>query len=82
MFELIFLWLIIHQFVKSVVFLALLHKKSVVNSKLKTMIENKRNNKMGEDVHGEIKLIRKVNWVKMWYDLVSGRRFFFLLSCC
>ena len=41
MFELIFLWLIIRQFVKFVVFLALFYKKSVVNSKLKIMIEKK-----------------------------------------
>ena len=41
MFELIFLWLIICQFVKFVVFLALFYKKSVVNSKLKIMIEKK-----------------------------------------
>ena len=80
MFELIFLWLITHQFVKFMVFVALLHKKSVVNSKLKTMIEKKRNNKMGEDVNCEIKLIRIVNLVKKWYDLEYGRRFFFLLS--
>ena len=39
-------------------------EKSVVNSKLKTMIEKKRNNKMGEDVNGEIKLIKMVNLVK------------------
>ena len=82
MFELIFLWLITHQIVKFMVFIVLLHKKSVVNSKLKTMIEKKRNNKMGEDVNGEIKLIRIVNLVKKWYDLVYGRRFFFLLSWC
>ena len=44
--------------------MALLHKKSVVNSKLKTMIEIKRNNKMGEDINGEIKLIRIENLVK------------------
>ena len=46
------------------IFIALLHKKSVVNSKLKTMIEKKRNNKMREDVNGEIKLIRIENLVK------------------
>ena len=46
------------------VFVALLYKKSVVNSKLKTMIEKKRNNKMGEAVSSEIKLIRIVNLVK------------------
>ena len=70
MFEWIFLWLIISQFVKFVVFIALLHKKSVVNSKLKIMIEKKRNNEMGEDVRGEIKLIRITNLVKsdmIWY---------------
>ena len=39
-------------------------EKSVVNSKLKTMIEKKRNNKMGEAVSSEIKLIRIVNLVK------------------
>ena len=53
------------QFVKFIVFIALLHKKkSVVNSKLKAMIEKKRNNKMGEAVSSEIKLIRIVNLVK------------------
>ena len=41
MFERIFLWLIISQFVKFVVFIALIHKKSVVNCKLKIMIEKK-----------------------------------------
>ena len=50
MFEWIFLWLVIRQFVKFVVFIALLHKKSVVNSKLKIMVEKKRNDEMGEDV--------------------------------
>ena len=65
-----FLWLITRQFVKFVVFITLFHKKSVVNSKLKIMIEKKRNNEMGEDVHGEIKLIRITNLVKndmIWY---------------
>ena len=32
---------------------------------------------MGEDVLGEIKLIRMVNLEKKWYDLVCGRRFIF-----
>ena len=40
------------------------------------------NNKMGEDVSGEIKLIRIVNLVKKCYDLVYVRRFFFLFSWC
>ena len=56
--------MITRQFVKFVVFIALLRKKSVVNIKLKIMIEKKRNNEMGEDVSGEIKLIRMVNLVK------------------
>ena len=72
MFEWIFLRLITHQFVKFVVFIALLHNKSVVNSKLIIMIEEKkkRNNDIGEDIGGEIKLIWIVNLVKKWYDLV------------
>ena len=64
------------------VFIALLRKKSVVNSKLKTMIEKKNNNKMCEDVSGEIKLIRILNLVKKCYDLVYVRSFFFLFSWC
>ena len=76
MFEWIFLWLITRQFVKFVVFIALLRKKSVVNIKLKIMIEKKRNNEMGEDVSGEIKLIRMVNLVKKWYDLICGEDLF------
>ena len=52
------------QFVKFVVFIALFQKKRVVNSKLKIMIEKKRNNKMGEDIRGEIKLMRIVNLEK------------------
>ena len=40
------------------------------------------NNKMGEDVSGEIKLIRIVNLVKKCYDLVYVTRFFFLFSWC
>ena len=56
--------MIIRQFVKFVVFIALLHKKSIVNSKLIIMIEKKRDNEMGEDIRGEIKLIRIVNLVK------------------
>ena len=35
-----------------------------MNSKLKIMIEKKRNNEMVGDVHGEIKLMRIVNLVK------------------
>ena len=35
-------------------------KKRAVNSILKIMIEKKRNNETGEDVHGEIKLMRMV----------------------
>ena len=50
-----------------------------MNSKLKIMIEKKRNNEMVGDVHGEIKLMRIVNLVKKLYDLVHGRRFFFFL---
>ena len=46
--------MIIRQFVKFVVFIVLLHKKSVVNSKLKITIEKKMSNKMGEDVRGEM----------------------------
>ena len=46
--------MIIRQFVKFVVFIALLHKKSVVNSKLEITIEKKMSNKMGEDVRGEM----------------------------
>ena len=64
------------------VFIALLCKKSVVNSKLKTMIEKKNNNKMCEDVSGEIKLIRILNLVKKCYDLVYVRSFFSLFSWC
>ena len=56
--------MIIRQFVKFVVFIAVFHKKSVVNSKPKITIEKKRSNKMGEDVRNEIKLIRIVNSVK------------------
>ena len=56
--------MIIRQFVKFVVFIAVFHKKSVVNSKPKIMIEKKRSNKMGEDVRNEIKLIRIINSVK------------------
>ena len=56
--------MITRQFVKFVVFITLFHKKSVVNSKLKIMIEKKMNNEMGEDVRGEIKLIRITNLVK------------------
>ena len=56
--------MITRQFVKFVVFIALLHKKSIVNSKLIIMIEKKRDNEMGEDIRGEIKLIRIVNLVK------------------
>ena len=77
MFEWTFLCLIIRQFVKFVVFIAVFHKKSVVNSKPKIMIEKKRSNEMGEDVRNEIKLIRIVNSMQKWYDLVCGRRFFF-----
>ena len=54
MFEWIFLWLIIHQFVKFVVFITLLHKKSIVNSKLKLVIEKKK-----EQWNG---------WRRTWWD--------------
>ena len=37
---------------------------------------------MGEDVRSEIKLITTVNLVKKLYDLICGKRFFFLLSWC
>ena len=75
--------MITRQFVKFVVFIALNHKKSVVNSKLKIMIEKKKwNNETGEDVRSEIKLITTVNLVKKLYDLICGKRFFFLLSWC
>ena len=58
-------------------------QESVVNSKLKIMIEKKKwNNEMGEDVRSEIKLITTVNLVKKLYDLICGKRFFFLLSWC
>ena len=52
------------QFVNFVLFIILFHKKIVMNSKLKIMIEKKRNNEMVGDVHGEIKLMRIVNLVK------------------
>ena len=82
MFEWIFLWLIIHQFVKFVVFITLLHKKSIVNSKLKLVIEKKKEQWNGWRHHGEIKQIRIVYLVKKWYDLVCEKIFFFLLSWC
>ena len=56
--------MITRQFVNFVLFIILFHKKIVVNSKLKIMIEKKRNNEMVGDVHGEIKLMRIVNLVK------------------
>ena len=58
-----FLWLIISQFVKLVVFITLLHKKSVVNNNLKIMIEKKN-----EQWNGW-----KGTW---WDDLVSEKIFF------
>ena len=56
--------MITRQFVNFVLFIILFHKKIVVNSKLKIMIEKKRNNEMVGDIHGEIKLMRIVNLVK------------------
>ena len=56
--------MITFQFVKFVVFIVLFYKKRVVNNKLKIMIEKKRNNEMGEAVHGKIKLMRIANLVK------------------
>ena len=83
MFEWIFLWLIIHQFVKFVVFITLLHKKSIVNSKLKLVIEKKKEQWNGwrrtwwdktnkNSIFGE-----KVIWFGMCEKI-----FFFLLSWC
>ena len=58
------------------------YKKSVVNSKLKIMIEKKRSNEMGEDMWWDTidknsKFSENVIWFGMWRSMSLDECFFF-----